>query len=122
MEFTESNTMTSLPSKQQTTSSSLTCVRSNENQPIAKYPTKLVETPSPWNSFSQHYLIPDKKHNSPEWNLGEYNSLPEIPLLYIREKTSSVILNKTPGEVSRRIVLGAKLMSATGNYDDMQVR
>ncbi len=53
------------------------------------------------------------------WKVGE---LPEMPYLYLREKTSVILLNDSPQKVADRIVSSAKAMNCIGEFDDSKVR
>lgn len=53
-----------------------------------------------------------------KWNIKE---VPELPFLYLKEKTSVVILNEHPQEVAERIVNCAKSLNAYGQYDGDKV-
>ena len=53
-----------------------------------------------------------------KWILKE---VPELPFLYLKEKTSVVILNDNPQDVASRIVECAKSHSAFGEYNGDKV-
>jgi hypothetical protein len=57
--------------------------------------------------------------NGSKWDVKD---LPEMPYLYLKEKTSTVILNDSPQEIASRIVNAAKDMNCIGEYDDIMVR
>lgn len=47
----------------------------------------------------------------------ELKDLPELPFLYLKEKTSVVVLNANPQDIASRIVDCAKSLSAYGHYN-----
>ncbi len=55
-----------------------------------------------------------------QWILSVDN-VPDLPFLYLKEKTSVVIMNQHPNDVAARIVDCAKLMNAYGQYDCQKV-
>lgn len=52
--------------------------------------------------------------NDTNWTVRD---LPEIPYLYLKEKTSVVVLNDSPQSIANRIVESAKSLSCMGEYD-----
>lgn len=46
---------------------------------------------------------------------------PTLPYLYLKEKTSAVVLNDSPQEIANRIVATAKGINCIGEYDDVRV-
>jgi hypothetical protein len=55
-------------------------------------------------------------------NKWEVNDLPEMPYLYLKEKTSVVVLNDGPQNIANRIVKVAKNMNCIAEYDEIKVR
>lgn len=55
-----------------------------------------------------------------QWTLS-VDDVPDLPFLYLKEKTSVVIMNQHPNDVAVRIVECAKLMNAYGQYDCQKV-
>ena len=51
----------------------------------------------------------------------ELKDLPELPFLYLKEKTSVVVLNANPQDIATRIVDCAKSLSAYGQYNGEKV-
>lgn len=51
----------------------------------------------------------------------ELKDLPELPFLYLKEKTSVVVLNANPQDIATRIVDCAKSLSAYGHYNGEKV-
>lgn len=49
-----------------------------------------------------------------QWTLKD---VPELPFLYLKEKTSVVVLNENPQSIAARIVQCAKSLSAFGQYN-----
>jgi hypothetical protein len=47
--------------------------------------------------------------------------LPEMPYLYLKEKTSVVVLNDSPQHIANRIVESAKAMNCIGEYNSSTV-
>ena len=65
--------------------------------------------------------IPPKRRRlsiSSNWIVNE---LPEMPYLYLKEKTSVVVLNDSPQNIANRIVESAKGMHCIGEYDTANV-
>ena len=54
-----------------------------------------------------------------EWILRE---LPEMPYLYLKEKTATVVLNDSPQQIANRIVESARSMNCFGEYNSAKVR
>ncbi len=46
---------------------------------------------------------------------------PELPYLYLKEKTSVVVFNDSPQLIANRIVSAAKGMNIVGKYQDAEV-
>ena len=63
-----------------------------------------------------------KKSHLPVWGVGDYDVLPDMPLFYIADVTSVVILDETPKVIASRIVACLTSMSAVGNFYSQQVR
>uniref|UniRef100_A0A7S3V480 PUL domain-containing protein n=1 Tax=Chaetoceros debilis TaxID=122233 RepID=A0A7S3V480_9STRA len=47
---------------------------------------------------------------------------PTLPYLYLKEKTSAVVLNDSPQEIANRIVATAKGINCIGEYDDVRAQ
>ena len=52
------------------------------------------------------------------WDLKE---VPELPFLYLKERTSVIVLNENPQHIASRIVDCAKTLSAYGQYNGEKV-
>lgn len=66
-------------------------------------------------------ILPTKRRKvnvDSEWELTD---LPELPFLYLKEKTSVVILNQIPQDIASRVVECAKSISAYGQYNGEKV-
>ena len=53
-----------------------------------------------------------------DWILRE---LPEMPYLYLKEKTATVVLNDNAQQIANRIVESARSMNCYGEYDSAKV-
>jgi len=53
-----------------------------------------------------------------KWILRE---LPEMPYLYLKEKTATVVLNDSPQQIANRIVECARSMNCFGEYNSAKV-
>lgn len=53
-----------------------------------------------------------------KWTLKE---VPELPFLYLKEKTSVVVINEDPQDVASRVVECAKEVGAFGEYNGDKV-
>jgi len=54
-----------------------------------------------------------------EWILRE---LPEMPYLYLKEKTATVVLNDSPQQIANRIVESARSMNCFGEYNSAKAK
>jgi len=63
-----------------------------------------------------------KKRRMTIGNKWEVKDLPEMPYLYLKEKTSVVVLNDGAQNIANRIVKAAKDINCIGEYDDGKVR
>mmetsp|Transcript_1953 Transcript_1953/g.3559 ORF Transcript_1953/g.3559 Transcript_1953/m.3559 type:complete len:379 (+) Transcript_1953:353-1489(+) len=59
-----------------------------------------------------------KKRRMTIGNKWEVKDLPEMPYLYLKEKTSVVVLNDGAQNIANRIVKAAKDINCIGEYDD----
>ena len=55
-----------------------------------------------------------------KWTL-QIDQIPELPFLYLREKTSVVVLNQNPQDIANRIVDCSQSLNIIGHYDGHRV-
>ena len=56
-----------------------------------------------------------------QWTVTVHE-VPKMPYLYLKEKTSVVVLNDSPQLIANRIVESAKAMNCVGEYNSSTVR
>lgn len=88
----------------------------------SKRPLSLAASISRDNNGGDTNALPTKRRKvsvDSAWDLGD---LPELPYLYLKEKTSVVVMNEEPQTIATRILECAKILCASGQYNGAKAR
>ena len=96
---------------------------SRDNPPMPSSPSLVSFEDDAFNTISANCLIDSlEQQSSPRsWIIGDYECLPEIPLLYPIERTNTIVQCSDPHLIADRIIGSLQKLSITAKFNASDV-